>query len=156
VEAGRWEVAQNAAARLDSLAAVAPDSTDDAHARTTAASARALRAYLDWRRGDVDIEPIARSLRLEVGPGESWPIRWWTGLMQREAGRAEEALGVFESYWTPAWIPAFLQRAEITAELGRTDAARDLYRVVLTSWSDADPEFQPLVDRARDGLARLD
>jgi hypothetical protein len=76
--------------------------------------------------------------------------------MMREAGRAEEAIGVFESYWSPAWLPAFIQRAEIAADLGRTDDARALFQVLLTSWADADPQFQPMVERARSGLAELD
>jgi hypothetical protein len=156
VEAARWGEAENAVEALEAMAAAARDSASEADARAPAASAGALRTYLRWRRGDPDIEPIALPVRLELGPGESWPIRWWTGLMMREAGRAEEAIGVFESYWSPAWLPAFIQRAEIAADLGRTDDARALFQVLLTSWADADPQFQPMVERARSGLAELD
>jgi len=39
--------------------------------------------------------------------------------------------------------------------LGELEEARDAYRYFLTWWSDADPELQPMVDRAVEGLARI-
>jgi len=76
--------------------------------------------------------------------------------MLSESGRQEEALGIYESFWFPAWVPAFLERAELSEQLGRVDEAARLYDVVLSVWADADAAFQPLVDRARAGRARLD
>ncbi|MGI9038631.1 MAG: hypothetical protein ACR2GQ_07195 [Gemmatimonadota bacterium] len=159
VDEERWTDAEAAIATLSALrgrAGVVDDSTDAANAPEAAAAASALRTYLRWKRGETEVRPIPLAVRANIGYGESWPIRWWTGQMLRQAGRSEEALEVFESFWFPAWLPAFLERADIAAELGRTDEARDLYQVVLTSWSDADAQFQPLVERARAGLARLD
>ncbi len=38
---------------------------------------------------------------------------------------------------------------------GRDAEARDAYQYFLTWWSEADPQLQPLVDEARQGLARI-
>jgi hypothetical protein len=153
VDERRWE---DAAAWLDRIRAATPPD-DSTVVRVRGASATALEAYLGWARGASN-EPIPRSVRLDAlgAPGSAWPIRWWTGRMLEAAGRTQDALEVYETFWIPAWVPAFLRRAELSEELGRTAAARELYTVVVTVWEDADPAFAPLVERARAGLARLD
>lgn len=151
VDEQRWEDAEAWFARI--RAAIPTD--DPAAARAQSAAAAALDAYLGWARG-ASGEPIPRSVRLDTYAGASWPIRWWTARMLAEAGQRQDALEVYESFWLPAWVPAFLRRAEVSEELGRTAAARELYTVVTTIWADADPAFEPLLERARAGLARLD
>jgi hypothetical protein len=149
VDEGRWAEAESWLSDLED-GAFAADSTDRPY---WTAPAAALRNYLAWRRDGADPVVIGRSMRLYLGHGESWPVRWWIGQMLRADGRPEEALGVFESYWLPPWLPASLERAEISAELGRHGEARVLYETVLTLWADADAPLQPLVERARAGLA---
>jgi tetratricopeptide (TPR) repeat protein len=151
VDERRWEDAE---AWLYQIRATAP-ADDSIAVRTGGAAAAALEAYLGWERG-TSSGPIPRTVRLDADAVARWPIRWWTAHMLTEAGRGEEALEVYESFWLPAWVPAFLRRAELSEELGRTAEARELYTVVTTVWADADPAFAPLLERARAGLARLD
>lgn len=153
VDEGRWE---DADAWLDRMRVDTP--TDDStEVRVRGAAAAALRSYLGWARG-ASSEPIARSVRLDAlgAPGSAWPIRWWHARILEATGQTKKALEVYESFWVPAWVPAFLRRAELSEELGQADEARKLYTVVVTVWADADPAFEPLLQRARAGLARLD
>jgi len=148
----RWADADRWLTRLEARAAIPDDSISEVYRD---AHADALRSYLTWRRSATDAAVIERPTRIYINAGESWPVRWWTGQMLRAAGRAEEALSVYESYWLRAWLPAYLQRAEISAELGRHGEARALYETVLALWADAEAPLQPLVAQARQGLSRV-
>jgi TolB-like protein len=53
------------------------------------------------------------------------------------------------------WPRALLIRAELEAAIGDKAVARRDFQRLLTLWAEADPEFKPLVDRARNGLAAL-
>jgi tetratricopeptide (TPR) repeat protein len=44
---------------------------------------------------------------------------------------------------------------QVYTELGEPEKARESYEYALLSWRDADPELQPRVEAAREGLARL-
>lgn len=151
VDEERWVDAESWIGRIRASAAADGDSPES---RQDLAAATALERYLGWTRGTSD-GLIPRSVRLDVGAGESWPIRWWTGRMLAGEGRTREAIDVYESFWFPAWVPAFIERAELSARLGRPGRARELYETVLAVWADADPAFRPLVERARTGLAEL-
>lgn len=151
VDQGRWSEAESWLSELRSRETGA----DSLAAPPAGASADALAAYLRWRRGNHEVMGLDRRLRLRMAVADSWPVRWWAARLLVEADRKEEALGVFESYWQPAWVPAFLERAELTEQLGRPEEARELYDVVLTMWADAEPAFQSLVERARSGRARV-
>ncbi len=76
-------------------------------------------------------------------------------------GRYEEAAAWYCSFlehstYDVAFLgPSHLRRAELYEKLGRTDEAARHYNRFLELWSDADPEFQPLVAYARERLARL-
>ena len=54
-----------------------------------------------------------------------------------------------------AWPRTALLRAELEAAAGNRDAARLWYQRFLDLWSAADPEFAPMVTRARRGLAAV-
>jgi len=51
--------------------------------------------------------------------------------------------------------PAHLRRAQFAEQTGDTRAAAEHYRRFLAVWKDADPEFKPMLDSARAGLARV-
>lgn len=51
--------------------------------------------------------------------------------------------------------PARVAAAEIHEQLGERADAESLYRSALELWAGADPAYRPLIDRARDGLARV-
>ncbi|HYO46984.1 MAG TPA: hypothetical protein VEY33_09895, partial [Gemmatimonadota bacterium] len=44
---------------------------------------------------------------------------------------------------------------QIYRQLGDHDRARAAYEDVLVAWRNADPEFAPRIEAAREGLARL-
>jgi TolB-like protein/tetratricopeptide (TPR) repeat protein len=53
------------------------------------------------------------------------------------------------------WPRAMLLRADLEAAKGDKGVARSYYRRLLALWAKADPELQPVVDRARKSLAAL-
>ena len=55
----------------------------------------------------------------------------------------------------PARILGVLERGRIAEHLGEREKAVESYRYVADAWRRADPELQPYVAEAREGLARL-
>jgi serine/threonine-protein kinase len=55
----------------------------------------------------------------------------------------------------PVRILGVLERGRIAEHLGEREKAVESYRYVADAWRRADPELQPYVTEARDGLARL-
>jgi hypothetical protein len=77
---------------------------------------------------------------------------------QGEALRAIALFGGFEGFSGYALIyagPSHLRRAALYERLGDRAAAAAHYTRFLNLWKDADPEFRPLLDSARAGLARV-
>lgn len=87
--------------------------------------------------------------------------RFLHGELLASMGRNTEALQWFASLGDgsvteiPLRAPSHFRQAEIYARLGKRDQAARHYARVLALWSDADAEFQPLVDAARRRLANL-
>jgi hypothetical protein len=71
--------------------------------------------------------------------------------------RAAEILDVWLTNGdaTPIGVLARLERARIAERLNDREAAIRFYQFVVDAWRHADPELQPFVTEARDGLARL-
>ncbi len=51
--------------------------------------------------------------------------------------------------------PSHLRRAALYERLGDTRAAASHYARFVELWKDCDPEFRPLLEQARAGLARV-
>ena len=51
--------------------------------------------------------------------------------------------------------PSHVQRGRILERLGRQKQAAEHYRKALELYKESDPEFEPLVREAREGLVRL-
>jgi DNA-binding SARP family transcriptional activator/TolB-like protein len=87
--------------------------------------------------------------------------RWLRAELLRETGQVAEALRWYGTFPDPlgrdlAYVaPSHLRRAEIHEAAGNADQAADHYRRFIGLWSDADPELQPEVQRARARLAGL-
>jgi tetratricopeptide (TPR) repeat protein len=122
-----------------------------------------IRAQDSWRQGDG-----ARALQLLETPGiEGWPgaaERWILAEALIAAGRAEEALGWYESlpdYTTsaPAQLAlhsaAQVRIARIHDAAGRADAAVRHYMRFVELYAAADAELQPLVEAANKRAAEL-
>ena len=132
--------------------------------------ARAVEGYDAWRRGETAqaIERF-RSIRVNV----AYPLTYgseiytlafprflWAVTLQ-ETGRGEEALGWLATLESSPYELGFrglshLRRAEIYEQAGDGERAIEHYRAFLALWTDADPEFQPMVEQARAALARLE
>jgi hypothetical protein len=75
-------------------------------------------------------------------------------------GRDAEALVILDRGfpWPRACLTASLwalERGQVAERLGQREAAASSYRFIADSWRHADPELQPYVEEARQGLARL-
>ena len=83
------------------------------------------------------------------------------GELLEQSGRHEEALRTFaglenQTNINPSYIaPSLLWRARISERIGQPDSAALYYSRALAIWRNADAEFQPMVDEARAGLARV-
>ncbi len=58
----------------------------------------------------------------------------------------------YNAFVDPRYV---LRLAEVLDEAGRTDEARRQYLRFVEFWADADPQFQPMVERARARAAAL-
>jgi tetratricopeptide (TPR) repeat protein len=82
-------------------------------------------------------------------------------MLLENLGQREQALRWFsaagdESIATlPYLAPAALHRGRLLEQMERRSEAAGAYRQVIRLWSGADPEFQPLVEEAREGVRRM-
>ena len=87
--------------------------------------------------------------------------RYYRAQLLHRLGREDEARGWYGSiaeratYELVYLAPSRLQLAKLAAARGATDEARRYYRSFVTTWGTADPEVAPIVEEAREQLARL-
>jgi tetratricopeptide (TPR) repeat protein len=87
--------------------------------------------------------------------------RYLKGLLLAELGRPNEAVRWLNSFETISvydlvyLAPSHLRRAEILERTGDTEQAAIHYERFTALWSDADPEFRPMVEYAQERLAAL-
>jgi DNA-binding SARP family transcriptional activator/tetratricopeptide (TPR) repeat protein len=132
---------------------------------------RGLRARIAWLDGRPE-EGLRLLEGLELGPSPLGTInvipfvargneRFLRGELLIALSREAEALAWFESLGelsvpeSPFRAPAHLRQAEIHERLGDPAEAARHYGRLVDLWRDGDPEFQPLVDTARERLAVL-
>lgn len=85
-------------------------------------------------------------------------LRFRAGEMLLEAGEPRAALRYLESltmYSYPLLASSFLLQGAAHEDAGDLDSARRAYERFLRWWADADPELEPLKERAQEGLRRL-
>lgn len=74
----------------------------------------------------------------------------------QEAAELLEELPVMTAAWPrPGWVVWTMERARVNDRLGNNETAIRDYSHVVDVWRDADPHFQPVVEEAREALARL-
>jgi tetratricopeptide (TPR) repeat protein len=140
------EAAQGRMAENDSLAA-----------QNFEGAADALEGYATWRRGDAARAwPMLESAQKRVAGGiqNAW-IRWWLAGLASELGRPEDAIRYLESIAEAFGTTALYPLAHAYEEVGRRDDARRTYELLLSAWSEADPELAPRVAEVRQRLAGL-
>ena len=124
--------------------------------------ADAARAYLALLRGD----STAALRGLEALPDSLCMLdscyhpNLTRARLLSASGRDREAAQVMDQ-WLPTggagpwFVVGTLERGRVAERLNDRDKAVRCYRFVLDSWRNADPELQPYVAEARDGLVRL-
>ena len=119
----------------------------------------AALAYLTLLRGDT----TAAIRRLEALPDSLCPFCYFDRLTlaqllsaRQEDERAARLMeGLLAELLTPSEVLWTLERARVAERRGdRTTAARD-YQYVVDVWRHADPQLQPYVAEAREGLVRV-
>jgi serine/threonine-protein kinase len=140
----------------DSLAGSSPSRA--ARARALYASL-AASAYLTLLRGDT----TAAIRQLEALPDSLCPFCYFQRLtlaqLLSSSGEDRKALQLMDAglmdILTPSEVLWTLERARVAERLGeRETAARD-YQYVADIWRKADPQLQPYVEEAREGLVRV-
>jgi serine/threonine-protein kinase len=140
----------------DSMAGSSPDGA--ARARAVYASL-AASAYLTLLRGDT----TAAIGQLEALPDSLCPFCYFQRLTLAQLlsarGEDRKAFQLMDAglmdILTPSEVFWTLERARVAERLGeRETAARD-YQYVADVWRKADPQLQPYVEEAREGLMRV-
>ena len=123
-------------------------------------------AFLELARGD----SVAAIRKLSAIPDTLCLADWYTAncfhlnltLARLLATRGEDrrAAALLERWrwsggYTPSFVLATLELGRIAERLGDTRKAAECYGFVMAIWRRADPELQPYVAEAREGLARL-
>ena len=104
----------------------------------------------------VRVWPVLESAQKRVaGSRENAWIRWWLSELAIEVGRPEDAIRYLESVRGFFGTGALYQLARAYEDAGRRDDARYTYELLLTAWSEADPEQAPRVAEVRQRLAGL-
>jgi serine/threonine-protein kinase len=158
-----WWSAQRDSASIRELArksdSVAGSSPNRALRAIVAYASEAALAYLMLMRGDT----ATAVRRFEALPDSLCPICHFErlSLAQLLSARQEDrkAAGLLDRWLTELLVPSeviwTLERARVAERLGnREKAARD-YQYVADVWRHADPELQPYVTEAREGLTRM-
>jgi len=82
--------------------------------------------------------------------------RFLRGELLFESGKYEEALKWYlNGFDLPSTAPASLRCAEIYEKLGKPKEAKGKYLRVIQLWKDCDPEFRPMLQKAKEGLERV-
>jgi eukaryotic-like serine/threonine-protein kinase len=160
-----WNAARDSASlalfarRADSAARYRSNPIDRAHLRALAAVAR---AYLVLAKGD-----SADGLRAFAALPDSLCLLTDCFFDKLTQMRLAAALGqdrsaaeifdrwIFGRHLSPVGVLGTLERGRIAERLGQRDKAIESYRFVADVWRNADPELQPYVAEAREGLKRV-
>jgi tetratricopeptide (TPR) repeat protein len=131
--------------------------------------ARAVKGYDAWRADDpANALEHYEAMEMEV----AYPLlfiseiysygfpRFLRANALAVQGRSEEALRWYATIENSPYelvyrAPAHLARAEIYERAGNSELAVPEYQQFVDLWSDADPELQPMVEKARAALRRL-
>jgi tetratricopeptide (TPR) repeat protein len=127
---------------------------DTTAARRGLALARGQEALPLWFAGE--LQEAARILE-EVRPAaRDDGIRWTLATIHRDLGNLRESERYFRTFltWDPDPMAAY-ELGKIYDALGEREKARRWLEFFVLAWADADPVAQPLVEDAKERLARL-
>jgi tetratricopeptide (TPR) repeat protein len=146
---GRWDDHRQLEERLDARAVRLLADGDTSGARFSAAQANIARGVGEWKQG----RPAAGFALLEEARrnGVHWPEI--SGDLLMDMGDYQAAVRQYKTDWTGPLNRLKLARAY--EMLGENEKARDAYSYFVQAWSEADPELQPIVEQAKESIARL-
>lgn len=156
----RRQVAIERGRRLaDSLLSVG----DTIAGRTVRGLTMAQEGFAAWQRGERE-EALRLLAAAQGGPVRGWGplgalntlLRVWIGELLLEMDRPQAAEPYLRSQdrWG-AYPLTWLRLGEIHDARGETEKAAEWYAKFTEMWAEADPELQPMVERARSRLERI-
>jgi hypothetical protein len=146
---GRWDDHEQLIARIERMAARSQTNGDTSLALSRNGFAGVARGYGLVKRGRV--EGLALIEHAHDSGWFDWPII--IGDLYAETDSLEDAVRHYRSDWTDPLVR--LKLARVYERMGEKDRARDAYLYFVESWADADPELQPIVERAKQDIVRL-
>ena len=124
---------------------------DTLEARFQNGMLRSMEGYARWKGGDpAGALPILQEAAKTL-PDEALAV--WMGKIHLDQGRPEEAARHFRALKNNPLADYHLGVAYEAA--GELEKAGHAYASLVEFWRDADPELQPMVEKARQGLARV-
>jgi tetratricopeptide (TPR) repeat protein len=146
---GRWDDHRQLLERLDARAERLLADGNTSGARFNAAQANVARSVGEWKHGRTaaGFELLEEARR----GGVHWP--GISGDLLMDMGDYRAAVRQYNTDWTGPLTRLKLARAH--EMLGEDEKARAAYSYFVQAWSDADPELQPIVEQAKESIARL-
>ena len=115
--------------------------------------AKSLRGYGLWRRSGPDEALAILGDPNQMGTnGNDW---WWLGQLYQELGRFRNAERVYRTHSILIHPLVHRELGGVYEALDKYDKAREAYEYFVEYWNEADPELQPMVEEARQAIARL-
>ncbi|HUQ15456.1 MAG TPA: protein kinase [Gemmatimonadales bacterium] len=153
-ERGRWS--EHAALLSHARAVVGRERAagDSASAQVWDRAVREAEAHGHWRRGRKE-EALRAFESVLVGDALGWRALWNVGQLALELGRLDQAERAFRALWQWDGPLAYLYLGRLLERTGRPAEAREAYEFFAYAWRNADPGLQPMVDEARQAVARL-
>lgn len=152
-DAGRWEGHAEVVRVVRDTVASLEAQADTLEAAWWETAAKTAEAYAYVARGQTGQAIQA----LEASHPYHFDLqRWWLAEAYEREGRLEDAARLLESFWyQPLSSLAAYRLGRVYEELGAVEKARRAYADFAAAWSGADPELQPMVEEAREAIARL-
>jgi len=104
-------------------------------------------------RGRGDLEAAVETLEQMARPNNVQ--RWWIASLYMELDRPEQAERYLRSFWWSEYYHANYYLGKVYEQLGQPEKAREAYQDFVEAWVNADPELQPMVEEAKQAIARL-
>ena len=125
---------------------------DSAAAAELSAIIEVIEGYGHWLDGDAEATYEALRDFDDSRGGAERGNQWW-GPLLIDVGRPAEAIPYLVAERSRPIAHLYLGHAY--EALGRDAEARVAYEFFLAWWGEADPEFEPLLAEAREGLERI-
>jgi tetratricopeptide (TPR) repeat protein/TolB-like protein len=150
---GRWEEYEAWRNPMEERLATAEAEGDSAEAGRWRRRLGWHEGYGHWAQGRLDEAAEVFGSIDSTGP----LVAWWNGMLALEMERYRDAIRWLSAFMAAdwAWPQAALHLGRAHEQLGEREKARESYAFLIDAWKDADPELQPWVQQAREGLERL-